>query len=160
MIFSIDDFTIEESCFDDESEQKRRLELISTFPDDLKETMTKLVNQRGKGLIRYTIAQRENEVGEITFSLGNEKTPEIGIELKENYRGKGKGYCLLLDLMKRYSRTHSVEYFIYAARNDNIASQALAKKLGGIFESEYKPLEEFGLAFLTFHIPLRAIEEK
>lgn len=160
MIFTIDAFTIEESFFDDEVEQKRRLDLISTFPDELKETMTKLLNQRGKDLARYTITACGNKVGEISFSMGNEKTPEIGIELEKEYRRKGYGYKLLLALMKRYVNSHNVEYFIYSARNDNIASQALAKKLGGKFEREYKPLDDFDLAFLTFHITPQAIAER
>nr|DAQ63001.1 MAG TPA: acetyltransferase domain containing protein [Caudoviricetes sp.] len=59
------------------------------------------------------------------------KTPEVGIDIMDEFMGKGYGYESTKLLMEYYTETHEVEYFRWKASTDNVASCAIAKKHGG-----------------------------
>lgn len=59
------------------------------------------------------------------------KTPEVGIDIMDEFMGKGYGYESTKLLMEYYAAIHEVEYFRWKASTDNAASCAIAKKHGG-----------------------------
>ncbi len=58
-------------------------------------------------------------------------TPEVGIDIVDEFMGNGYGYESTKILMEYYAETHEVEYFRWKASTDNAASCAIAKKHGG-----------------------------
>ena len=58
-------------------------------------------------------------------------TPEVGIDIMDEFMGNGYGYESTKILMEYYAETHEVEYFRWKASTDNAASCAIAKKHGG-----------------------------
>lgn len=61
----------------------------------------------------------------------NTSTPEIGLRLKESARGKGYGKEMIAGLIKRLEAHKKFEYIIYRAHVENVATNKIAKSLGG-----------------------------
>lgn len=59
-------------------------------------------------------------------------TPEIGIDLRKKYRRKHIGLESLTELLTFARENYEVDHFIYAVDTENIASQKLAERLGGV----------------------------
>lgn len=153
MIFPIGEYEIEELHSEDEAEQAKRKETADQFEDEkVKEQVLTFLTNRDKNMLRFVIRLNGGVIGDITFSGENTRQPEIGIELVEDYRGKGIGCFLLNALMPRVEEGYDVEFFIYRVRNDNQASIRLAEKLGGKLIKTYQPVPKFDLAFHTYHI--------
>ena len=71
-------------------------------------------------------------IGYISFCEYECPTPEIQIEIHENYQNRGIGYAALSFLMAEIFRQRAdIEYFLYRVRVDNGASIKLVEKLGG-----------------------------
>ena len=58
--------------------------------------------------------------------------PELQIELLSEYQGQGIGYSALSLLMDHYAELTGTNHFLSRVYADNIASQKLMRKLGGI----------------------------
>ena len=58
--------------------------------------------------------------------------PEIEIELLEKYQGRGIGFAALSRMMQMVSISENVPCFFATVEPDNIASQKLMYKLGGV----------------------------
>lgn len=153
MKFNIDDFELEEFQSPDERELGYQFSIVNQFEDEkLRENVRGILENSIKYYVRYAITFSGKPVGEITFSGQDELKPEIGIEIQESFRNKGIGYKVLKELIQRLSKAKNIEYFKYFVRNDNIASIRLVEKLGGVQVKMLKPLEQFELAFYTYHI--------
>ena len=60
------------------------------------------------------------------------KTPHIGIDILEKYRQQGYGYEAVRLFIQNVHLICEADYFIWRCFQDNLGSQCLAKKLGGI----------------------------
>lgn len=103
------------------------------------------------------------------------KTPEVGIDIMDEFMGNDYGYESTKLLMEYYSETHEVEYFRWKASTDNVASCAIAKKHGGIivkkktsipqrvidFGKENGILTDEDITYIyIFHIPVKMADDK
>lgn len=70
-------------------------------------------------------------------------TPEVGIDMRDDYTGRGyaqEAIRLLID----YASTHlEVDYFIWKANKANVVSRHIAEKLGGVLISEQPTMEQW-----------------
>lgn len=77
----------------------------------------------------------ENQTGQVCGFVQiletDTKTPEVGIDIMDEFMGNGYGYEATKLLMEYYAETHEVKYFRWKASTDNAASCAIAKKHGG-----------------------------
>ena len=98
------------------------------------------------------------------------KTPEVGIDIMEEFMGNGYGYESTKLLMEYYAETHEVEYFRWKASTMNEASCAIARKHGGViakkktlipqrvidFGKENGILTDEDITYIyIFHIPVK-----
>lgn len=109
-------------CDFDESEKKR-------------EVLERLINKNSDELA-FFISKNGNQVGEVSFSSVHSTTPEISIELNEEYRGKGLGYLFLKTLIDYVAKKYTVNHFVYKVFEYNEASFKVAEKLGGKLEKK------------------------
>lgn len=83
-------------------------------------------------------------LGYISIHKLNTATPEMGIWLKEEAHGHGYGFEAL-SLLKNWAEENlSFNYLKYPVEKNNLASRALAEKLGGKVEAEYLKKSESG----------------
>lgn len=83
-------------------------------------------------------------LGYIAIHELNTTTPEMGIWLKEEAHNQGYGFEALTLLKNWANENLSFDYLKYPVEKNNIASRALAEKLGGKVESEYIKKSESG----------------
>ncbi|RUR14284.1 N-acetyltransferase [Legionella sp. km772] len=83
-------------------------------------------------------------LGYIALHELNTTTPEMGIWLKEEAHGQGYGFEALSLLKKWADKNLSFDYLKYPVEKNNLASRALAEKLGGKVEGEYIKKSESG----------------
>ena len=70
-------------------------------------------------------------------------TPEVGIDMRDDYMGRGyaqEAVRLLLDYASKY---FEVDYFIWKANKANAVSRHIAEKLGGVLISEEPTMEQW-----------------
>ena len=70
-------------------------------------------------------------------------TPEVGIDMRDDYMGRGyaqEAVRLLLDYASKY---FEVDYFIWKANKANAVSRHIAEKLGGELISEEPTMEQW-----------------
>jgi len=112
--------------------------------EDLKtfEQMTKIITKIHSNAIKnskpYGIYEKDVYVGFICFDCTLPKSPELEINIKEEYRGQGVGYNVSNFLIEKEFKNQEVEFILYRAKVDNEASIKLVKKLGGkeVFSGE------------------------
>ena len=81
----------------------------------------------------FDILADEKRIGYVSLADAHSSAPDVGIEIDEEWRGRGIGYKALSALMdKIFSEREEVEYFLYRVRYDNEPSIKLIKKLGGV----------------------------
>ena len=83
-------------------------------------------------------------LGYIALHKLNTKTPEMGIWLKESAHNNGYGFEALSLLKKWANKNLLFDYLKYPVEKNNLASIALAKKLGGKIGDEYIKKSESG----------------
>ncbi len=125
-------------------------ELLDQLDGKKRASMQELFRLRDREKLSYFVYDDGREVGKFEFSGIYTPTPEIGVEISEEYRGRGIAYVLLRELIKSVCKEHSVEYFIYRVRGDNEPSIRLVKKLGGALQRELSV--EGGFALSTYHV--------
>lgn len=153
MKFNLDEFEVEESIGNNDKEQENQRRIIEAFKDEeIKKTISKILIRETSEVTRFTIRSNIEPVGEITFSRIREKMYEIGIVIEPPFRNQGIAYRILKALMFKFSSNIKVDCFIYNVRNDNMASIRLVEKLGGKKVQVYKPLENFDLAIIKYHL--------
>ena len=80
----------------------------------------------------FGLYDNKNYIGYISFGEYECSSPEIQIEIQENYQNCGIGYNALSFLIAEvFRQREDIKYFIYYVRADNIASVKLVEKLGG-----------------------------
>lgn len=75
-------------------------------------------------------------------------TPELGIDLRKKYRRKHIGYEALTELMSFARDLNEVDHIIYKVDVDNIASQGLAEKLGGVRKEMKNTLSDHAMELI------------
>ena len=96
----------------------------------------------------FAYAIVENSTGE-TYGFCQLKnvdtsTPEIGIDIRDSYMGRGYAQETVRLLIDYASQHYNVDYFIWKADKANSVSRRIAEKLGGVLCSE-EPTMESGL---------------
>jgi RimJ/RimL family protein N-acetyltransferase len=94
-------------------------------------------NERSKRV--FGLYNGDTYVGHIVLADYESSTPEIQIELVEEYRHRGIGYRALQSVIDLVFQRKDVAFLIYRAGIDDIPSIALAQKCGGVLE-KYDPL--------------------
>lgn len=113
-----------------ETEAETYKKQYDAFMDYLKESLKKDLKS-GK-YQDYKIANARGElcgvadVGTIYFD-----SPEVGIILKEEYRGKGYGYEIMIEFAKRVKNCLGAKKLIWRTEQNNLAGICLALRLGG-----------------------------
>ena len=80
----------------------------------------------------FGLFDKEKYIGYVCFAEYDSNTPEIQIEISEEYRNRGIGYKALTILIKEiFSQRKDLQYFLYLVLADNIASIKLVEKLNG-----------------------------
>ena len=96
--------------------------------EDLKtfEQMTKIITKIHSNAIKnskpYGIYEKDVYVGFICFDCTLPKSPELEINIKEEYRGQGVGYNVSNFLIEKEFKNQEVEFILYRAKVDNEAS--------------------------------------
>lgn len=70
-------------------------------------------------------------------------TPEVGIDMRDDYVGKGYAQEAVRLLMYYASRHFKVNYFIWKVNKTNAVSRHIAEKLGGELISEEPTMEQW-----------------
>ena len=70
-------------------------------------------------------------------------TSEVGIEMRDDYMGRGYAQEAIRLLMDYASRHFKVDYFIWKANKVNTVSRHIAEKLGGELISEEPTMEQW-----------------
>ncbi len=77
------------------------------------------------------------------------RTPKIGIDMIEAFRGRGYAQEAVRLLIEYTSKNYDIDYFIWEAVTTNRVSKHIAEKLGGVLikERTYLPqrIIDFGL---------------
>ena len=112
-------------------------ELNLDFDNDeikaIKERIEKNLKVNAYDFRGFDILVDDKRIGYLTLTEANSTAPDVGIEIDEEWRGRGIGYKALSALMdKIFSEREDVEYFLYRVRYDNEPSIGLVKKLGGV----------------------------
>lgn len=74
-------------------------------------------------------------------------TPEIGIDIKDGYVGKGYAQEAVKLLINYASQTFDVDYFIWKANKTNSISRYIAEKLGGELISDEPTMEQWTIDY-------------
>lgn len=126
--------------------------VIETYPEEKRSELKAILQQASSDKMVYKINNKGDFVGEISLSNYSSATPEMGIELAEQYRGKGIGYLIASAIIEELRNRNIYDYVIYTVYKDNIASVKLVEKLGGILQSKTEIISE--IVILTYHIPI------
>lgn len=70
-------------------------------------------------------------------------TPEVGVEMRDDYMGRGYAQEALRLLLDYASRYFEVDYFIWKANKANDVSRHIAEKMGGELISEEATMEQW-----------------
>lgn len=89
----------------------------------------------------------EKSTGEICrfcqFKNVDTPTLEVGIEMRDDYMGRGYAQEALRLLLNYASRHFEVDYFIWKANKANAVSRHISEKLGGELISEEPTMEQW-----------------
>lgn len=80
----------------------------------------------------FALFDEEDYIGYISLSDHGTPTPEIHIELCEEYRRRGIGSQALRLVIDEAFQNASVDFLIYRVHGENVASIALVEKCGGV----------------------------
>ena len=108
---------------------------LNTVLQSISEILEK--NERSKRV--FGLYDGDTYVGYVALADYESSTPEIQIELVEEYRQRGIGYQALQSVIDLVFQRKDVTFLIYRAKIDNLPSIALAKKCGGVLE-KHDPL--------------------
>lgn len=84
-------------------------------------------------------------------------TPEVGIDMRDDYMGRGYAQESLRLLLDYASRHFEVDYFIWKANKTNAVSRHIAEKLGGVLVSEKPTMEQW---IIDYGRKLSALKEE
>lgn len=70
-------------------------------------------------------------------------TPEVGIDIRDGYMGRGYAQEAVRLLIDYVSKHFNVDYFIWKTDRANIVSRHIAEKLDGVFISEQPTMEQW-----------------
>lgn len=70
-------------------------------------------------------------------------TPEVGIDMRDDYMGRGYAQEAVRLLFDYASKHFKVDYFIWKADRANVVSRHIAEKLGGELISEESTMEQW-----------------
>lgn len=70
-------------------------------------------------------------------------SPEVGIDMRDDYMGRGYAQEAVRLLMDYAGRHFEVDYFIWKANRANKVSRHIAKKLGGVLISEEPTMKQW-----------------
>ena len=89
------------------------------------------VEKTQKRVRAFGLYEGDAYVGYIALTDYESSTPEIQLELLEAYRGRGIGYQGLRLVIDEAFQDPHIDFLIYRAQLNNLASIALAQKCGG-----------------------------
>ncbi|MEY8376302.1 GNAT family N-acetyltransferase [Lachnospiraceae bacterium 56-18] len=69
--------------------------------------------------------------------------PEVGIDIRDGYMGKGYAQEAVKLLMIYTSKNYNVDYFVWKAKKANSISRHIAEKQGGVLISEEPTMEQW-----------------
>ena len=115
----------------------------NVFTEKFMQTIWKEVNA-ASGFACVIIEKSTGEIcGFCQLKNVDTPTPEVGIDMRDDYMGRGyaqEAVRLLMD----YARGHfKVDYFIWKANKANKVSRHIAEKLGGELASEEPTMEQW-----------------
>lgn len=70
-------------------------------------------------------------------------TPEVGIDIRDGYMGRGYAQEAVKLLISYANETYDVDYFVWKASKTNSVSRHIAEKLGGKLISEQPTMEQW-----------------
>lgn len=70
-------------------------------------------------------------------------TPEIGIDMRDDYMGRGYAQEAVRLLMTYAYEHFDVDYFIWKVDKENTVSRHIAEKLGGVLITEEPTMEQW-----------------
>lgn len=70
-------------------------------------------------------------------------TPEIGIDMRDDYMGRGYAQEAIRLLLAYASKHFEIDYFIWKANKANTVSRHIAEKLGGELAAEKAVMEQW-----------------
>lgn len=70
-------------------------------------------------------------------------TPEVGIEMRDDYMGKGYAQEAVRLLIEYAYRHFEVDYFIWKVNKTNAVSRHIVEKLGGVLIAEEPTMEQW-----------------
>ncbi len=115
----------------------------NVFTEKLMQTLWKEVNA-ANGLACTIVEKNTGEIcGFCQLKNIDISTPEIGIEMRDDYMGRGYAQEAVKRLIKYGSEHFEVDYFIWKASKTNLVSRHIAEKLGGVLISEEPTMEQW-----------------
>ena len=108
----------------------------NVFTEKIMQNIWKEVNA-ANGLACAIIEKSTEEIcGFCQLKNVDTSSPEVGIDMRDDYMGRGYAQEAVRLLMDYAGRHFEVNYFIWKANRANKVSRHIAKKLGGVLISE------------------------
>lgn len=115
----------------------------NVFTEKFMQTIWKEVNA-ANGLACAIIEKSTGEIcGFCQLKNTDTLTPEVGIDIRDGYMGRGYAQEAIRLLIDYASQTYDVDYFIWKANKANAVSRHIAEKLGGVLISEEPTMEQW-----------------
>lgn len=114
----------------------------NAFTEKFMQVIWKDVNA-AKGLACAIVESTGETCGFCQLKNIGTPTPEIGIDIRDSYMGRGYAQEAVRLLMGYASQHYNVDYFIWKADKTNAVSRHIAEKLGGELISEEATMEQW-----------------
>ena len=115
----------------------------NVFTEKFMQTIWKEVNA-ANGLVCTIVEKGTGEIcGFCQLNNVDTLTPEVGIDMRDDYIGRGYAQEAVRLLLDYASKHYKVDYFIWKANKANTVSRHMAEKLGGKFISEQPTMEQW-----------------
>lgn len=119
------------------------------YPEDIKDA-EEMVSDYAAGDLKndfyFLIQKNETLIGMIIAVRTFEKDLETSAFIAKEFRGKGIMTSVMKSFLKWLYENTDYENLIMVIDKDNIASNCQIKKIGGIFEKEYKDKNVYKVA--------------
>lgn len=115
----------------------------NVFTEKFMQTIWKEVNA-ANGLARAIIEKSTGETcGFCQLKNIDTFTPEVGIDMRDDYMGRGYAQEAVRSLIDYASKHFKINYFNWKVNKVNTVSRHIAEKLGGVLISEEPTMEQW-----------------